>query len=124
MRIHDSSHNPPRGRRQPEPPPPDAPLHDRIVHAIKQVYDPEIPVNIYDLGLIYDIALDERGKKAVVKMTLTTPNCPEAQSIPEYVKQMVERVEGIDEAAVEIVWDPPWTKDKMTDEAKLVLGMI
>lgn len=123
MRIHDSSDGPPR-RRQPVAPPADAPLRDKIIHAIKQVYDPEIPVNIYDLGLIYDIALDEPGKKATVKMTLTTPNCPEAQSIPEYVKQMVERVEGIDDATVEIVWEPPWTKDKMTEEAKLVLGMM
>jgi FeS assembly SUF system protein len=124
MRIHDSSPNPSRTSKKPPALPPDAPLKDRIVHAIKQVYDPEIPVDIYELGLVYDILIDEPGKKATVKMTLTTPNCPEAQSIPEYVKQMVERVDGIDEATVEIVWDPPWNKDKMSEEAKLVLGMM
>jgi FeS assembly SUF system protein len=125
MRIHDSPSNPSalRPRRQPEPPPPEAPLREHVIHAIKQVYDPEIPVNIYDLGLIYDIHLDEPTKKAAIRMTLTTPNCPEAQSIPQYVQQMVERVDGIDEASVEIVWDPPWTKDRMSEEARLVLGM-
>jgi len=124
MRIHDSSPNPSRSRRQPLPLQADAPLRDRVIHAIQQVYDPEIPVNIYDLGLIYEINLDEPAKKALIKMTLTTPNCPEAQSIPQYVQQMVERVEGIDHATVEIVWDPPWSKEKMSEEAKLVLGMM
>jgi len=124
MRIHESSLNPSRSRRQPLPLRADAPLRERVIHAIQQVYDPEIPVNIYDLGLIYEIHLDESAKKALIKMTLTTPNCPEAQSIPQYVQQMVERVEGIDHVTVEIVWDPPWSKEKMSEEAKLVLGMM
>ena len=124
MRIHDSSSNPSPSSRKPPALPPDAPIRDRIVHAIKQVYDPEIPVDIFELGLIYNIDIDEPAKKATVKMTLTTPNCPEAQSIPQYVKQMVERVEGIDEATVEIVWDPPWNKELMSDAAKLQLGMM
>lgn len=124
MRIHESSPNPSPSSKKPPAPPPGAPIRERIVHAIKQVYDPEIPVDIFELGLVYDILIDEPAKKATVRMTLTTPNCPEAQSIPEYVKRMVERVEGIDEATIEIVWDPPWNKDKMTDAAKLQLGMM
>ena len=124
MRIHDTSQNPAEQRKKTlSAPDPAAPLRDRVVHAIKQVFDPEIPVNIYDLGLIYEIHLDEPAKTAKVTMTLTTPHCPEAQSIPEYVKQMVERVEGVDTATVEIVWDPPWKKEMMSPEAKLILGM-
>ncbi len=122
MRIHDSSSQSPR----PDPPslPPDVPLKEKIIHAIKQVYDPEIPVDIYELGLVYDVHIDEAGKKVTVKMTLTTPHCPEAQTLPGYVKQMVERIEGIEQASVEIVWDPPWSKEMMSDAAKLQLGMI
>lgn len=124
MRIHDSSSNPSRPSKKPPELPPDAPLRDRIVHAIRQVYDPEIPINIYELGLIYGVEIDEATKKVRVKMTLTTPNCPEAQSLPQYVKQMVERVEGVNEAEVEIVWEPMWNKEMMSDAAKLQLGMM
>lgn len=124
MRIHDSSPDKPAPPIGPQPPGDDAPLKERVVHAIRQVYDPEIPLNIYELGLIYDVALDEAAGKVVVKMTLTTPNCPEAQSLPQYVRQMVERVKGVNEAKVEIVWDPPWNKEMMSDEAKLQLGMM
>ena len=123
MRIHDTTPSPSNRRKTLATPDPAAPLRERVVYAIRQVFDPEIPVNIYDLGLIYDIQLDEPAKSAKVIMTLTTPHCPEAQSIPEYVKQMVERVEGIDAATVEIIWDPPWKKEMMSDEAKLILGM-
>jgi len=105
------------------------PIEEKIVEALRKVYDPEIPVNIYDLGLIYKIHLTpvpeaEGRRTAQVLMTLTTPHCPEAQSIPGYVKSAVETVDEITEAGVEIVWDPPWSKDMMSDEAKLQLGMF
>ena len=116
----------------PTPPPspvaglsdPNIPLKERMVLAVRQVYDPEIPVNIYDLGLVYDILFDEPTGKATLKMTLTTPNCPEAQSIPHYCKKMLETLPEVKEAQVDIVWDPPWSRDMMSDAAKLQLGMM
>lgn len=100
-----------------------ASLQEQIVTALKQVHDPEIPVNIYDLGLVYDV--DVRDDQSVhVRMTLTTPNCPEAQSIPGYVQQAVESVPGVKKANVEIVWEPQWDKEMMSDEAKLQLGFM
>jgi FeS assembly SUF system protein len=95
----------------------------RIIEAMKTVQDPEIPVNIYDLGLIYEIRLIN-GNKVEVKMTLTTPGCPVAQSLPGQVEAAIREVEGIEDATVNIVWDPPWTIDRMTDEAKLTLNLL
>jgi FeS assembly SUF system protein len=98
-------------------------LETNIVHVLKSIYDPEIPVNIYDLGLIYDINIDD-NKRAEIVMTLTAPNCPIADSILIEVKEKVAAVEGISEAEVKLVFDPPWDQNMMTDEAKLELGML
>jgi FeS assembly SUF system protein len=99
-------------------------LEDRVIYALRTVYDPEIPVNIYDLGLIYDIAADEKTGKVDVKMTLTAAGCPVAQTFPGTVKERIEMVEGVDEASVELVWEPPWSQDHMSEAAKLELGML
>lgn len=101
----------------------DAPLEERIVEALKTIYDPEIPVNIYELGLIYNLQIDQ-DNKAFVTMTLTTPGCPVAGSMPGQVEQKVKSVDGVNDAEVELVWDPPWTIDRMTDEARLTLGLL
>jgi len=101
----------------------DAPLEERIVEALKTVYDPEIPVNIYELGLIYDVQLKD-DNKVFITMTLTTPGCPVAGSMPGQVERTVKKVEGVSDAQVELVWDPPWTIDRMSDEARLTLGML
>ncbi len=93
---------------------------EQIVDAIKTVYDPEIPVDIYELGLIYDIKI--KDNKVLILMTLTTPNCPSAQSLPMEVKDRVVRVPGVEDAEVEIVWDPPWGMEMMSEEARLELG--
>ena len=98
-------------------------IKNDIVTALQGVYDPEIPVSIYDLGLIYDIILEENGDVKII-MTLTTPHCPEAQSIPEKVADVVAVLNGVNEVKVEITWEPPWTQEKMTKEAKLELGLI
>jgi FeS assembly SUF system protein len=98
-------------------------LKDRVVEALKSIYDPEIPVDIYELGLIYDVAIDEDGD-AVVTMTLTTPHCPVAESMPAEVELRVLSVPGIRDAEVKLVWDPPWDPTKMSDEARLELGML
>ena len=98
-------------------------LEEQIVSALRGVYDPEIPVNIYDLGLIY--SLDIRDDNAVhIGMTLTAPACPVAGSMPGAVEHAVRRVPGIGEVSVELVWDPPWTPERMSDEARLELGML
>lgn len=97
-------------------------LEPKIVDAIKTVFDPEIPVNIYELGLIYDILVDASGV-AGVRMTLTAPACPAAQWLPAQVEQKVKAIEGVSDARVDVVFDPPWTKDRMSDAAKLQLGM-
>ena len=97
-------------------------LRQRVVEALKQVYDPEIPVNIYDLGLIYRLDVGEGGA-VTIDMTLTTPGCPVAETFPGMVEYEVSRVEGVSSAEVEIVWDPPWTQDRMTEAAKLELGL-
>lgn len=94
-----------------------------VIDALRTVYDPEIPLNIYELGLIYDIALDQWGN-AKIAMTLTSPNCPEAQVLPGKVKQAVLEVEGIIGADVELVWDPPWSPEKMSEAARLELGLM
>jgi FeS assembly SUF system protein len=98
-------------------------LYEAVIEALKEIYDPEIPVNIYDLGLIYDVAISPEGH-AKVQMTLTTPHCPVAESMPGEVELRVGAVPGIGDAEVELVWDPPWDPQKMTDEAKLELGML
>ena len=89
--------------------------------ALKECYDPEIPVNVWDLGLIYDVAVD--GDKVHVKMTLTAPGCPMHSFISQEVKEKLQTVSGVKEATVEVVWDPPWSPDKMSQEAKAQLGM-
>jgi FeS assembly SUF system protein len=99
-----------------------AELRPRIVDAISTVFDPEIPVNIWELGLIYDIVVDAAGV-AGIRMTLTAPGCPAAQSLPVEVANKVKAVPGITDAKVDIVWEPEWTKDRMSDAAKLQLGM-
>ncbi len=93
-----------------------------IIEEIKKIYDPEIPVNIYELGLIYDIKLKDE-KFAMIKMTLTTPNCPAAEILPKEVKEGVMQVEGIEDVDLELVWDPPWNKDMMSEAAKLELNL-
>ena len=98
-------------------------LYERVIDALKEIYDPEIPVNIYDLGLIYDVEVTS-DRHAYVKMTLTTPHCPVAESMPGEVELRVGSVPGIGHAEVELVWDPPWDPQKMSDEAKLELGML
>ncbi len=95
----------------------------KIIEALKTVYDPEIPVNIFEMGLIYDVLIDANGQVGV-KMTLTAPACPAAQSLPIEVRDKARSVEGVTDAKVEVVWDPPWTKDRMSDAAKLQLGML
>jgi FeS assembly SUF system protein len=98
-------------------------LQAAIVEVLKSIYDPEIPVDIYELGLIYDVAVDEDGD-ATVTMTLTTPHCPVAESMPGEVELRVLSVPGVRDAVVNLVWDPPWDPSKMSDEARLELGML
>jgi FeS assembly SUF system protein len=98
-------------------------LYEAVIEALKEIYDPEIPVNIYDLGLIYDVEITPEHH-AMVKMTLTTPHCPVAESMPGEVELRVGSVPGIGHAEVELVWDPPWDPQKMSDEARLELGML
>ncbi|RYY46058.1 MAG: SUF system Fe-S cluster assembly protein [Sphingomonadales bacterium] len=98
-------------------------LQAAIVDALKEIYDPEIPVNIYDLGLIYGVEVTDDGH-AVVMMTLTTPHCPVAESMPAEVELRVGSVPGVGHAEVNLVWDPPWDPQKMSDDAKLELGML
>ena len=108
-------------RWSPTPRAPQA-LKPAILDAIRTVFDPEIPVNILELGLIYDVLVDAAGV-AGIRMTLTAPGCPAAQSLPVEVAQKVKAVPGVTDAKVDVVWDPPWTKDRMSDAAKLQLGM-
>lgn len=98
-------------------------IRERVVEAMKTVYDPEIPVDIYELGMVYDIAVDERGH-VIVTMTLTSPSCPVAGTLPLEVEDKVKRVDGVKEGKVDLVWDPPWTPELMSEGAKLELGMM
>ena len=98
-------------------------LEQHIVDALRDIYDPEIPVNIYDLGLIYSVDIDEE-KVVQIEMTLTTPGCPVAQTFPGTVECAVRCVEGVADAHVNLVWDPPWTKEKMSEDALLMLGLL
>ena len=97
-------------------------LRDKIVSEIKKIYDPEIPVNIYELGLIYKIDIMD-DKKVNIEMTLTSPNCPVAESLPKMVKDNILKVDGVDDVNLKLVWDPPWSKDKMSEAAKLELNL-
>jgi FeS assembly SUF system protein len=99
------------------------PLEISIINALKNVYDPEIPVNIYDLGLIYEIKIDDQSN-VHIRMTLTVPNCPVAEDMPDIVKFEVQKVNGVKEVEVEIVFDPPWNKDMLSEEALLELGLL
>ena len=98
-------------------------LEERFIAMLKTVYDPEIPVNIYDLGLIYKIDLQDNGE-AIIDMTLTAPNCPAADFIMEDVRQKIDSVEGVSSAVVNLVFEPEWDKDMMSEEAKLDLGFL
>ena len=98
-------------------------LQPQIVEAVSKVFDPEIPVNIYELGLIYDMDVDS-ANNVRIRMTLTAPACPAAQTIPIDVERRVREVAGLNDVKVEVVWDPPWTRDRMSDAAKLSLGML
>ena len=97
-------------------------LKEKIIEEIKKIYDPEIPVNIYDLGLIYDVKVENKNT-AKVKMTLTSPNCPVAESLPKEVKDGIMQVEGIEKVDLDLVWDPPWDKTMMSESAKLELNL-
>ncbi len=98
-------------------------IYEGVVAALKEIFDPEIPVNIYELGLIYGVDVSDEGS-VTVSMTLTTPNCPVAESMPGEVELRVSAVPGVRDAEVNLVWDPPWDMTKMTDEARLELGML
>ena len=96
-------------------------LKDQVINEIKKIYDPEIPVNIYELGLIYDVIVEKNHVK--IKMTLTTPNCPVAESLPKEVKDSVKEIKNVKEVDLELVWDPPWDKSMMSEAAKLELNL-
>ena len=97
-------------------------LKEKIISEIKKIYDPEIPVNIFELGLIYKIEVIE-NKKVLIEMTLTSPNCPVAESLPNSVKENILKIAGVEDVELKLVWDPPWTKDKMSEAAKLELNI-
>ena len=98
-------------------------IREKIVEELRTVYDPEIPVNIYELGLIYDITVSDDGS-AAIRMTLTTPMCPAAEVLPPEVETKARSVEGVTQVQLDLVWDPPWSPDMMSEAAKLELGMI
>lgn len=97
-------------------------LKEKIIKEIKKIYDPEIPVNIFELGLIYKIEVID-NKKVLIEMTLTSPNCPVAESLPNSVKENILRIDGVEDVELKLVWDPPWTKEKMSEAAKLELNI-
>jgi len=97
-------------------------LKDKVIGEIKKIYDPEIPVNIYELGLIYDIIIDDKNN-VKIDMTLTSPNCPVAESLPNEVKEKVQKIEGVSDVNLNLVWEPPWDNDKMSEAAKLELNL-
>ena len=97
-------------------------LKEKVINVIKKIYDPEIPVNIYDLGLIYKTEID-KNRKVLIEMTLTSPNCPVAESLPNSVKDNIMEIEEVTDVELKLVWDPPWTKDKMSEAAKLELNL-
>jgi len=97
-------------------------IKNKIIEEIKKIYDPEIPVNIYELGLIYKIEIDNK-KNVNIDMTLTSPNCPVAESLPNQVKENIMKMEGVSDVKLNLVWEPPWDKDKMSESAKLELNL-
>ena len=97
-------------------------IKNKVISEIKKIYDPEIPVNIYELGLIYDISI-KNEKDVTVKMTLTSPNCPVAESLPKEVKDSIIAIEGVEKVDLDLVWDPPWDKSMMSEAAKLELNL-
>jgi FeS assembly SUF system protein len=99
-------------------------LESRVIAALRTVFDPELPVNIYDLGLIYGLDVDEVAGKVQIRMTLTAPGCPVAQTFPATVEDAVEAVQGVHEARVDLVWEPQWSKDRISEAARLELGLI
>lgn len=99
-------------------------LKERVIDALHTVFDPEIPVNIYDLGLVYGLDVDEAEGRVEVRMTLTAPGCPVAQTFPATVEDAVFSVSGVNDVHVELVWDPPWSRERMSDAARLQLGML
>jgi FeS assembly SUF system protein len=99
-------------------------LEARVIDALRTVFDPEIPVNIYDLGLVYGLDVDEAEGRVEIRMTLTAPGCPVAQTFPATVEDAVFSVYGVNDACVELVWDPPWSRERMSDAARLQLGML
>ena len=103
--------------------PQDASLEEKVIAAIRTVYDPEIPVNIYDLGLIYGLHINDDAS-VEIKMTLTAPACPVAETLPAHVESVIRSVKGVTDAKVELVWEPPWNQERMSDEAKLTLGLF
>jgi FeS assembly SUF system protein len=103
---------------------PDASLEERVVATLKTIYDPEIPVNIYELGLIYAIEVEEAEGRVHVDMTLTAPGCPVAQTFPGQIEARLRELDGVEEVSVRLVWDPPWTQDRMTEAARLQLGLL
>ncbi len=98
-------------------------LKEKIIDEIKKIYDPEIPVNIYELGLIYKIEVNEDTKNVEIEMTLTSPNCPVAESLPNMVKENILKIDEVEKVDLKLVWDPPWTQDKMSEAAKLELNL-
>ncbi|MEM5460447.1 SUF system Fe-S cluster assembly protein [Paraburkholderia phytofirmans] len=99
-------------------------LEERVMDALRTVFDPEIPVNIYDLGLVYGLDVDEAEGRVEIRMTLTAPGCPVAQTFPATVEDAVFSVNGVNDVHVELVWDPPWSRERMSDAARLQLGML
>jgi FeS assembly SUF system protein len=99
------------------------PVRENVIVALRTIFDPEIPVNIYDLGLIYDLDIDEEGK-VFVRMTLTAPACPVAETFPGTVESRLREVPGVSDVRVELVWDPPWTRERLPEEVKLRLGLL
>ncbi len=97
-------------------------IKKKVIEEIKKIYDPEIPVNIYELGLIYKLEVDEKNK-VKIHMTLTSPNCPVAESLPNQVKNNIMKVDGVSDIDFQLVWEPPWTKEKMSEAAKLELNL-
>ena len=97
-------------------------IKNKVIEEVKKIYDPEIPVNIYELGLIYKIEVDDKNK-VNIDMTLTSPNCPVAESLPNQVKDNIMKVEGVSDVNLNLVWEPPWDKDKMSEAAKLELNI-
>ena len=99
-------------------------MEERVIEALRTVYDPEMPVNIFDLGLVYGLDVDAHAGRVDIRMTLTAPGCPVAQTFPATVEEAVLYVSGVNEVHVELVWDPPWSRDRMSDAARLQLGML